>query len=87
MTPANGKGVNVAWSVPSNTGGSAITGYRVYRGTTSPGQTTLVANLGNVLSYKDTTTTRGATYYYAVSAVNSVGEGPKSLPSPGVRAK
>ena len=87
VTPANGKGVNVAWSVPSNAGGSAITGYRVYRGTTSPGQTTLVANLGNVLSYKDTTTTRGATYYYTVSALNSVGEGPQSPLSQGVRAK
>jgi hypothetical protein len=87
VTPANGKGVNVAWLAPSDTGGSAITGYRVYRGATSASQTTMVANLGVVLSYKDTTTTRGTTYYYAVSAVNSVGEGAKSPPSVGVRAK
>ncbi len=87
VSAANGKGVNVAWSAPSDTGGSAITGYRVYRGTTSASQGTLVTTLGTVLSYKDTTTTRGTTYYYAVSAINVAGEGPKSPPSAAVRAK
>lgn len=75
-TSASGKGVTLSWTVPSS-GGSAITGYRIYRGTTSGGQNFLVA-LGNVTSYKDTATRRGITYYYLVTAVNANGEGPPS---------
>ena len=86
VAPANGKGVNVSWSAPANNGGSAITGYKVYRGTSST-SLTVVASLGNVTSFKDTTTTRGASYYYAVSAVNAVGEGSRSTPAGPVRAK
>ena len=87
VSPAASKGVNISWSAPSNTGGSALTGSRVYRGTTSGSQSTLVATLGNVRSYRDSTTRRGSTYYYAVSAMNAIGEGPKSPASTAVRAK
>jgi len=31
-----------------------------------------------VTSFKDTSTTRGQTYFYRVTAVNAVGEGPAS---------
>src|SRR5205807_8941859 len=72
---ANGRGVNLSWSAPAS--GSPITGYNVYRGTAS-GTETLLASLGNQLSYEDTATTRGATYYYKVKAVNSAGVGPYS---------
>jgi hypothetical protein len=65
--------VHLAWTVPSD-GGSPITGYNVYRGTSSGGET-LLANLGNVTSYDDTTVVNGTTYYYTVTAVNGVGEG------------
>jgi len=86
VAPANGKGVNVSWSAPTDNGGSPITGYRLYRHTTS-GTFGVVATLGNVTSYKDTTTSRGTTYYYAVSAINAIGEGPRSGDSPAVVAK
>jgi fibronectin type 3 domain-containing protein len=76
----------VSWSAPTDNGGSQIIGYNVYR-RPSTGIFRLVVSLGNVTSYKDTTTARGATYYYAVSAVNGVGEGPKSGDSPAVVAK
>jgi hypothetical protein len=86
-TPATGKGVNLRWTAPAD-GGSPITGYVVYRGASSDTATmNRVATLGVVTTWKDTTTTRGATYYYAVSAVNAVGEGPKSPSSASVRAK
>jgi len=69
--------VTLSWSAPSSDGGSAITNYRIYRRTSSTSQS-LIATVGNVLSYTDTSVTNGVTYYYQVSAVNSVGEGPKS---------
>ena len=71
-TPGNGS-VLLSWTSPDN-GGSAITGYRLYRGTTSGGET-LLASPGNVSTYTDASVQNGATYYYKVSAVNGVGEG------------
>src|SRR5207253_2065039 len=65
--------VALAWSPPSSDGGSAITNYKVYRGTIS-GQLSLLATLPNVLSYTDSAVTNGQTYYYKVTAVNAVGE-------------
>src|SRR5438093_6269232 len=69
--------VTLTWQAPASNGGSPITNYKIYRGTTSGGET-LVATIGNQLSYSDGGLTNGVTYYYQVSAVNNVGEGPKS---------
>src|SRR6185436_16330144 len=66
--------VSLAWSAPASDGGSAITGYQVYRGTASNGET-LLTTLGNVTSYTDTTALNGTTYYYKVAAVNGIGAG------------
>ena len=71
------KGVNLAWTAPSSTGGSAITAYRIYRSTSTGTETFLVAT-GNVTSYVDTATTAGVRYYYKIAAVNAVGTGPLS---------
>jgi hypothetical protein len=68
--------VALSWTKPSD-GGSPITGYQVYRGTSS-GTETLLAQVGNVTSYTDTAVSAGITYYYEVSAVNVAGEGPRS---------
>jgi hypothetical protein len=87
VVPANGKGVSVSWSAPDN-GGSPITGYKLYRGTSSDTSAMgLVATLGNLTSYKDTSTTRGGMYWYAVSAVNAIGEGARSTAGGPVQAK
>ena len=63
------------WTRPSSNGGSAITGYKVYRGTSSGGETLL----GERRQRHDAAPTRpspaGTTYYYKVTAVNAVGEG------------
>ncbi len=71
------KGVNLAWQAPTSTGGSAITGYRVYRGTSSGSETFLVA-VGVVTSYNDQATVAGTRYWYRVAAVNAAGTGPLS---------
>jgi hypothetical protein len=76
-TAAKGKGVQLNWSPPTSDGGSPITGYNIYRGTAS-GNETLLTSVGNVTSFKDTSTRRGQTYYYFITAVNAAGEGPAS---------
>jgi YVTN family beta-propeller protein len=65
--------VRLNWSPPSSNGGSTITNYKLYRGTSSASETFLT-QLGNVNSYNDTTVTNGQIYFYDITAVNSVGE-------------
>ena len=49
----------------------------MYRGTASGGES-LLTTLGSVLTYTSTGLTNGQTYYYKVSAINSIGEGSQS---------
>jgi fibronectin type 3 domain-containing protein len=75
-TPGPGK-VTVSWTAPSTTGGSPITGYKVYR--QLAGGSELLSTLGaSTLSYQDTTGTAGTTYTYYVVAVNAIGSGSAS---------
>jgi len=75
--------VSLAWSAPYN-GGSSITRYRIYR-SVAPGAY-LDANFIREIdaptppatSYIDYLVTSGITYYYRVSAANSIGEGPRA---------
>ncbi len=65
--------VSLSWRAPSSNGGAAITGYRVYQGTSKKpvasvtGTGTTVKNLTN-----------GTAYSFKVTAVNKAGEGPAS---------
>jgi subtilisin len=68
--------VALSWTAPAD-GGSALTGYKLYRGTVS-GNLSLYQTLGTGLTYSDTAVTNGTTYYYAVSALNAIGEGSRS---------
>jgi titin len=72
----SGENLRVTWYPPARDGGSAVTGYQVYRGV-SPSALLPVA-VSSALEYVDTTAVRGMTYYYAVAAVNEVGEGARS---------
>lgn len=69
--------IRLTWITPTSTGGSPITNYIIYRGTTS-GSLTFLTEIGVTLSYDDSTVSSGITYYYKVSAKNAVGEGPSS---------
>ena len=66
--------VVLSWSAPSDNGGLAIKGYKVYRDTT-PSPTTLIQTLDNVTTYTDTGLTAGTVYYYRVKAINAIGDG------------
>jgi hypothetical protein len=70
-----GGAVTVTWEVPDN-GGTPLTGYKVYRGTASGGET-LLATIGpGKPAYLDATADPNTQYFYRVSAVNAQGEGP-----------
>jgi hypothetical protein len=69
--------VGLRWSAPSDTGGSPITGYVVYRRSAS-GNATRLVDLGLTLEYTDGGLAFDQGYYYQVSAVNALGEGPRS---------
>ena len=69
--------VTLSWNAPAFDGGSPISNYKVYRGT-SPGAVSFHANAGTTTTYSDTGVTNGTTYYYKVSAENANGEGPLS---------
>ena len=68
--------IDLAWNAPSNDGGSQITSYRVFKGT-SPNSESYFA-LSASTGYTDTQVTNGQTYYYQVTAVNIVGESNRS---------
>jgi fibronectin type 3 domain-containing protein len=75
-TPGNGQ-VNLTWTVPSD-GGSPLTGYTVYRGTTPGGELPLFGVSAGATGVTDSSAVNGQIYYYQVSARNAVGEGPLS---------
>ena len=66
--------VLLEWDAPLNNGGAEITNYNIYRGTEA-GNLTLLVTIGDMLTYTDESVDNGVTYYYQISAVNSVGEG------------
>jgi titin len=65
--------VKLAWQTPASNGGSAVTGYDVYR-RTATGSYALATSLGpDRLAWRDQTTTSGAAYTYVVKAKNAAG--------------
>ena len=67
--------VSLSWKAPGSDGGAAITGYRIYQGSSKKpvasvaGTGTTVKNLAN-----------GTTYSFRVTAVNKAGEVPPRVP-------
>ena len=77
-TPGNSR-VTLSWAAPVS-GGAAISGYIIYRGTSPGGETGVPVNglLVTGTSYTVTGLTNGTTYYFMVFAVNAVGQSPPS---------
>ena len=65
--------VTLAW-----TAATGAETYRVKRATISGGSYTVIASAVTGTNYVDSGVTPGVTYYYVVSAVNTVGESPNS---------
>ena len=68
----------LSWYEPVNKGGSDIMLYRIYRSEVSMAETFLADVSGDSLEYTDTGLVNGVWYYYRISAVNLLGEGPLS---------
>ncbi len=74
----SGNQILLTWQPPSSDNGSSIIKYNIYRGTSS-GQETLLHSISNsTTSYEDTIASTDQTYYYYVTAVNTMGESQKS---------
>ncbi len=69
-TPSN-NGVNLTWDQPTFVGGSPITGYEIFRGT-SPGDETSLTTIGTDLSHYNDSIAVPGTYYYYVEAINDI---------------
>jgi len=67
----------LSWSPPAYSGGLPITNYKIYRGD-AIGNESYLTTIGNKLFYNDTGLTNDLEYYYKVSAMNSLGEGPSA---------
>lgn len=74
---AEAAAVHLTWLPPRSAGATSITGYDVFRGSATNGET-LLARLGMVTTYTDLAVTEDETHYYQVRAVNADGEGAKS---------
>lgn len=77
-TTATCDSVAIGWTAPANNGGSAVTSYTVYYGTTAAAATS-AGDAGLKTTYTHSTTgVADGTIFYKVSASNKVGEGEKS---------
>ena len=86
LAPMGAQAITVEWTAPTDTGGSAITGYRIERSESTTSwpakllvKNTAALNLSPLTSYPDTMVPKANTkWYYRVSAINAEGTGEAS---------
>ena len=76
VATASNSTIALSWTAPANTGGSAASSYKIYRGTSAT--TLLFLTSVTITGYQDVGLTNGQAYFYKISSVNSVGEGSQS---------
>jgi hypothetical protein len=72
--------LTISWDAPVDTGGSVLTGFIIYRGTSEDSLEFLQAMPASASNYADADLIAGQTYHYAVAAETAAGEGPLSPP-------
>ncbi len=70
--------ITLSWIHPQQTGGSPITGFRIYRGEDPDGLEFLVEVPHSATFYNDMDVVDGLTYYYEIRTVTAGGEGSPS---------
>ena len=71
--------VVLSWTAPSNSGSTAISGYKIEYSTDNSSWSILEANTGSAAVSYTTTVTYQGTYYYRVSGINDSGAGSASV--------
>ncbi len=67
--------ISLTWMPPFSNVGAAITGYKIYRGTSAGGEGLAPTDtVGNITSITDNAVSDGITYFYIVKATNSAGD-------------
>jgi hypothetical protein len=69
------KQVTLTWSAPSSDGGSPVTNYVIYKGTTQDDMVVIKEVGNNVFTYTDTGLSENQEYTYRMTAKNANGEG------------
>ncbi len=72
--------VDISWSLPIDDGGDPVSEVMLYRGTDPNSSVSIFTSAILQSSFRDTTVTNGVTYYYSMTAVNSLGGSANSLP-------
>jgi hypothetical protein len=73
--------INLSWAGSTDTGGSGLAGYNIYRGTSGSSITTKInTSIVPTTSFGDAGLTAGTTYYYQIEAVDGAGNNTKSAP-------
>lgn len=71
--------VALDWSIPEDNGGSPLTGYNIYRGLSSENITFYKSTKNIETTFEDYDVKNNVTYFYYVTAMNSLGESNKTV--------